>query len=67
MNRHLLLCLIAIALLVTVGCPPRHPPHTPQPFGAHKLTLPSPDTGNVLFALFINPTQTSLSDPRDTW
>lgn len=45
MNRHLLLCLVAIALLATVGCPPRHPPHTPQPFGAHKLTLPPLDTG----------------------
>lgn len=33
MNRHLLLSLIAIVLLATTGCPPRHPPHTPQPFG----------------------------------
>lgn len=32
MNRHLP-WLIAIVLLVTAGCPPRHPPHTPQPFG----------------------------------
>ncbi len=38
MNRHLLLCLIAIALLATVGCPPRHPPHTPQPFGTEEVT-----------------------------
>ncbi len=33
MNRHLLLWLTAIALLATAGCFPRHPPHTPQPFG----------------------------------
>lgn len=33
MNRHLLLWLIAITVLATVGCRPRHPPHTPQPFG----------------------------------
>lgn len=33
MNRYLLLCLMAIVLLTTVGCRPRHPPHTPQPFG----------------------------------
>jgi len=32
MNRHLLLWLIAITLLATVSCRPRHPPHTPQPF-----------------------------------
>ena len=32
MNRHLLLWLVAIVLLATIGCPPRHPPHTPQPF-----------------------------------
>jgi hypothetical protein len=38
MNRHLLLWLIAIALLATVGCPPRHPPHTPQPFGTEEVT-----------------------------
>jgi hypothetical protein len=31
MNRRVLLWLIAIALLATVGCRPRHPPHTPQP------------------------------------
>jgi hypothetical protein len=33
MNHHLLLWLTAIVLLATTGCPPRHPPHTPQPFG----------------------------------
>ncbi len=33
MNRYLLLYLMAIVLLTTVGCRPRHPPHTPQPFG----------------------------------
>jgi hypothetical protein len=33
MNRYLLLWMIAIVLLATAGCPPRHPPHTPQPFG----------------------------------
>lgn len=38
MNRHLLLWLIAIALLATVGCFPRHPPHTPQPFGTEDRT-----------------------------
>jgi hypothetical protein len=31
MNRRVLLWLIAIVLLATVGCRPRHPPHTPQP------------------------------------
>lgn len=31
MNRRVSLWLIAIALLATVGCRPRHPPHTPQP------------------------------------
>jgi hypothetical protein len=31
MNHRVLLWLIAIALLATVGCRPRHPPHTPQP------------------------------------
>ena len=30
MNRYLLLYLMAIVLLTTVGCRPRHPP---QPFG----------------------------------
>jgi len=34
-NRHLP-WLIAIVLLTTAGCPPRHPPHTPQPFGMNK-------------------------------
>lgn len=33
MSRHLLLWLIAFVVLATAGCPPRHPPHTPQPFG----------------------------------
>ena len=32
MNRHLLLGLIIIVLFVTAGCPPRQPPHTPQPY-----------------------------------
>ena len=30
-NPYLLLGLIIIVLLATAGCPPRHPPHTPQP------------------------------------
>jgi hypothetical protein len=38
MSRHLLLWLIAIALLATVSCRPRHPPHTPQPFGMQGVT-----------------------------
>ncbi len=38
MNRHLLLSLIAIVLLATTGCPPRHPPHTPQPLGMEDVT-----------------------------
>jgi hypothetical protein len=38
MNRHLLLWLIAITVLATVGCRPRHPPHTPQPFGMNAAT-----------------------------
>ena len=33
MSRHLLLWLIAFVVLAAAGCPPRHPPHTPQPFG----------------------------------
>ncbi|HEX6532922.1 MAG TPA: hypothetical protein VF019_09865 [Nitrospira sp.] len=33
MNHRALLWLIAIVLLITVGCIPRHPPHTPQPLG----------------------------------
>lgn len=33
MNRRVLLWLTAIVLLTTVGCRPRHPPHTPQPLG----------------------------------
>lgn len=33
MNDRVLLWLLAVVLLVTAGCPPRHPPHTPQPFG----------------------------------
>jgi hypothetical protein len=37
MNHHLL-WLIAIILLTTAGCPPRHPPHTPQPFGMNAAT-----------------------------
>lgn len=38
MNRHLLMWLMTIAVLATVGCFPRHPPHTPQPFDAEELT-----------------------------
>ena len=38
MNRFLLMWLMAIALLATVGCFPRHPPHTPQPFGMEHTT-----------------------------
>lgn len=30
MNRYLLLCLMAIVLLTTVGCRPRHPPIRPN-------------------------------------
>ena len=41
MNRHLLLWLMAIALLATVSCRPRHPPHTPQPFGMEEVTRSS--------------------------
>ena len=33
MNHRALVWLIAIVLLITVGCIPRHPPHTPQPLG----------------------------------
>lgn len=33
MNRHVLPGLVALVLLATTGCSPRHPPHTPQPFG----------------------------------
>jgi len=40
MNRHVLVWLIAVALLATVGCRPRHPPHTPQP-----LSLPGATGG----------------------
>jgi hypothetical protein len=32
-NIRALLWLIASVLLRTVGCFPRHPPHTPQPLG----------------------------------
>jgi hypothetical protein len=38
MNRHLLLWALGIVLIVTAGCPPRHPPHTPQPFGMKATT-----------------------------
>jgi hypothetical protein len=41
MNRHLLLWLTAIVLLATTGCRPRHPPHTPQPFGMEDVTRSS--------------------------
>jgi hypothetical protein len=44
MNRHLLLWLTAIVLLATTGCPPRHPPHTPQPFGKEDVTRSSSST-----------------------
>ena len=37
MNRHLLLCFGVIVLLATVGCRPRHLPHTPQPFSAEDV------------------------------
>lgn len=33
MKQRALPWLIAIVLLTTVGCFPRHPPHTPQPLG----------------------------------
>ena len=33
MNRRVFLWLIAIGIFATVGCIPRHPPHTPQPLG----------------------------------
>lgn len=38
MNRRALLWPIAIVLLATVGCSPRHPPHTPKPFGMNAAT-----------------------------
>ncbi len=38
MSRYLLLWLIAFVVLATAGCPPRHPPHTPQPFGMEAET-----------------------------
>jgi hypothetical protein len=38
MNRRVLLWLMAIALLATVGCRPRHPPHTPQPLNMMDAT-----------------------------
>jgi hypothetical protein len=38
MNHRALLWLIAIVLLITVGCLPRHPPHTPQPLGMKDAT-----------------------------
>lgn len=51
MNRHLLLWLIAMVLLATTGCPPRHPPHTPQPFGKKHTSsgLSSPDCAEERF------------------
>jgi hypothetical protein len=33
MNRRVLLWLVTITILASAGCPPRHPPHTPQPLG----------------------------------
>lgn len=38
MNRRALLWLIAMTMLTTVGFPPRHPPHTPQPLGMKGTT-----------------------------
>ncbi len=38
MNRLLLLWLVVMTALTTVGCFPRHPPHTPQPFGTEEMT-----------------------------
>jgi hypothetical protein len=38
LNHRALLSLIAIVLLTTVGCLPRHPPHTPQPLGMKDVT-----------------------------
>ncbi len=38
MNHYLLLWMLAIVLLTTAGCPPRHPPHFPQPFGVQDET-----------------------------
>jgi hypothetical protein len=39
LNSSMLMWLIAIALLATVGCRPRHPPHTPQPLQPAALVL----------------------------
>ena len=47
MNRHLLLGLIIIVLLVTAGCPPRQPPHTPQPYSM-KTKSSGPSSSQVL-------------------
>jgi len=43
-RRVLLLSIIILSMLLSVGCPPRHPPHTPQPFGV-KGGEPAPFTG----------------------
>ena len=32
MKRNVLLLFIPLSMLLLVGCPPRPPPHTPQPF-----------------------------------
>jgi hypothetical protein len=47
MNRRVLLWLIAIALLATVGCRPRHPPHTPQPLNMMGATSGPPQSVRV--------------------
>lgn len=39
MNRHVLVCLIAITLVAVIGCRPRHPPHIPQPFSVEPRGL----------------------------
>lgn len=51
MNRHLLLGLIIIVLFVTTGCPPRQPPHTPQPYSmkADPVVRPSSAHGIEIF------------------
>ncbi len=36
-NHFLLLWLMAIVLITTTGCRPRHPPHTPQLFGMEEV------------------------------
>lgn len=57
MNRHLLLCVGVVVLLTTVGCRPRHPPHTPQPFSAEDVitSLPSSVISSLFHTLFCLP------------